>query len=64
MRLVNAAMDPDNMVNATQVTVIQADRKQRWYERWYVWVGVGAIVGGGILGYEYMSREPTSIRGF
>ena len=64
MRLVNAAMDPDNMVNATQVTVIQSERSQRWYERWYVWVGVGAIVGGGILGYEYMSREPTSIRGF
>jgi hypothetical protein len=64
MRLVNAAMDPDNMVNATQVTVIQSERKQRWYERWYVWVGVGAVIGGGIIGYEYMSREPTSIRGF
>ena len=64
MRLVNAAMDPDNMVNATQVTVIQADRSQRWYERWYVWVGVGALIGGGIIGYEYMTREPTSIRGF
>ena len=63
-RLVNAAMDPDNMVNATQVTVIQSERSQRWYERWYVWVGVGAIIGGGIIGYEYMSREPTSIRGF
>jgi len=64
MRLVNAAMDPDNMVNATQVTVIQGERSQRWYERWYVWVGVGAIIGGGIIGYEYMTREPTSIRGF
>lgn len=64
MRLVNAAMDPDNMVNATQVTVIQSERSQRWYERWYVWVGVGAIIGGGIIGYKYMSREPTSIRGF
>lgn len=64
MRLVNAAMDPDNMVNATQVTVVQGERKQRWYERWYVWVGVGAIIGGGIIGYEYMTREPTSIRGF
>ncbi len=64
MRLVNAALDPENMVDATQVTVIQTERSQRWYERWYVWVGVGAVIGGGILGYEYMTREPTSIRGF
>lgn len=64
MRLVNAALDPDNLVDATQVTVIQTERKQRWYERWYVWVGVGAVIGGGIIGYEYMTREPTSIRGF
>lgn len=64
MRLVNAALDPENMVDATQVTVIQTERKQRWYERWYVWVGVGAVLGGGILSYEYMTREPTSVRGF
>jgi len=64
MRLVNAALDPDNLVDATQITVIQQERKQRWYERWYVWVGIGAVVGGGVIGYEYMTREPTSIRGF
>ncbi len=64
MRLVNAALDPENMVDATQVTVVRTERSQRWYERWYVWVGAGAVIGGGILGYEYMSREPTSIRGF
>ncbi len=64
MRLVNAALDPENMVDATQVTVIQAQRSQRWYERWYVWVGIGAVAGGGVLGYEYMTRQPTSIRGF
>ncbi|MDB4962652.1 MAG: hypothetical protein JWP01_2651 [Myxococcales bacterium] len=62
MRLVNAALDPDTMIDATQVTVIQTERKQRWYERWYVWVGVGAVVGGGVLGYQYMSREPTAVR--
>jgi hypothetical protein len=62
MRLVNAALDPDTMSDATQVTVIQTERKQRWYERWYVWVGVGAVVGGGVLGYQYMSREPTAVR--
>lgn len=64
MRLVNVALDPDNLVDATQITVIQQERKQRWYERWYVWVGVGAVIGGGVLTYEYMTREPTSIRGF
>lgn len=62
MRLVNEALDPDNLVDATQVTVIQTEREQRWYERWYVWVGIGAVVGGGIIGYQYMSREPTSVR--
>ncbi len=64
MRLVNAALDPENLVDATQITVIQQERRQRWYERWYVWVGVGAVIGGGVLGYQYMTREPTSIRGF
>jgi len=62
MRLVNEALDPDSMIDATQITVIQAERKQRWYERWYVWVGVGAVIGGGVLGYQYMSREPTAVR--
>lgn len=64
MRLVNAALDPDNMIDATRVTVIQTERPQRWYERWYVWVGVGAVLGGSVLTYQYMSREPTSVRGF
>lgn len=64
MRLVNAALDPDNLVDARNITVIQTERRQRWYERWYVWVGVGAVIGGGILSYEVMTREPTSIRGF
>ena len=62
MRLVNEALDPEAMVDATQITVIQAERKQRWYERWYVWVGVGAVIGGGVIGYQYMSREPTAVR--
>lgn len=62
MRQVNAALDPDSMIDATQITVIQKERDQRWYERWYVWVGIGAVVGGGVLGYQYMSREPTAVR--
>ena len=64
MRQVNVALDPDNLVDATQITVIQQERRQRWYERWYVWVGVGAAIGGGFLTYHYMTREPTTIRGF
>lgn len=63
-RLVNAALDPDTMIDATKVTGLQQPRAQRWYERWYVWAGVGVLVGGGVLGYEYYAREPTSIRGF
>ena len=62
MRLVNEALDPESMMDATQITVIQTERKPHWYERWYVWVGVGAVIGGGVLGYQYMSREPTAVR--
>ncbi|MBE7450041.1 MAG: hypothetical protein HS111_14405 [Kofleriaceae bacterium] len=35
-----------------------------WYERWYVWVGVAAVAGGGYAAWELSQREPTSIRGF
>jgi hypothetical protein len=63
-RKVMAALDPDTMVDANTVMLLQRDRDQRWYERWYVWVGVGAVIGGGALGYHYMTREPTTIRGF
>ncbi|MGN6106948.1 MAG: PEGA domain-containing protein [Kofleriaceae bacterium] len=63
-RKVMAALDPDNMVEPTSIMVIEKQRSQRWYERWYVWVGVGAVLGGGILGYQYATREPTTIRGF
>ncbi len=60
-----AALDPDNMIEPTSITIIQKEqRSQRWYERWYVWAGIAAVAGGGFLGYQYMTREPTSIRGF
>lgn len=59
-----AALDPDNMVEPSSVMIIEKHRSQRWYERWYVWVGIAAVAGGGALGYHYMTREPTSIRGF
>lgn len=63
-RKVLAALDPDNMVEPTSIMIVEKMRKQRWYERWYVWAGVAAVAGGGFLGYRYMTREPTSIRGF
>jgi hypothetical protein len=63
-RKVMAALDPDNMVEPSTVMIIEKQHTQRWYERWYVWVGVGAVLGGGIIGYQYMSREPTAVRGF
>jgi len=59
-----AALDPDNMVEPTSVMIIEKQRHQHWYERWYVWAGVAAIAGGSYLGYSYMTREPTSLRGF
>jgi hypothetical protein len=61
---ITAALDPENMVDPGTVMVLEKERSQRWYERWYVWVGIGAVIGGGYLTYNYMTREPDSIRGF
>ena len=61
---ITAALDPENMVDPTALMVVEKQRSQRWYERWYVWVGLGAVVGGGVLTYHYMSREPETVRGF
>ncbi|MDQ3338653.1 MAG: PEGA domain-containing protein [Myxococcota bacterium] len=61
---ITAALDPDNMLDPSTIMVVEKQRSQRWYERWYVWVGIGAVVGGGILTYQYMSREPETVRGF
>lgn len=63
-RKIVAALDPDNMIDPSAVMVVEKQRSQRWYERWYVWVGVGALVGGGILTYQYLNREPEMVRGF
>lgn len=59
-----AALDPDNMIEPTSIMIVEKQRRQRWYERWYVWAGIAAVAGGGYLGYSYMTREPTSVRGF
>jgi len=61
---ITAALDPDNMLDPGTIMLVEQQRSQRWYERWYVWVGIGAVVGGGILTYQYMSREPETVRGF
>lgn len=65
-RKVLAALDPENMVDARTVIVVSDGPQQpkRWYQRWYVWAGVAAVAGGGALGYHYLTRDPTSIRGF
>jgi hypothetical protein len=64
-RKVLAALEPEGMVDAGTVIVMNdRARPKRWYERWYVWAGVAGVLGGGALGYHYMTREPTSIRGF
>lgn len=62
-RLVNAALDPDNMISANQVLVIdRMPAKPAIYERWYFWAGVAAIAVGGFAGYQYMTREPVAVR--
>ena len=61
---ITAALDPENMIDPGTIMVVEKQRSQRWYERWYVWVGIGAVVGGGILTYQYMSRDPETVRGF
>jgi hypothetical protein len=62
-RKVLAALDPENMTEAS-IMVIERHHDKRWYERWYVWAGAVLLLGGGYAGYEYLSREPTSIKGF
>ena len=64
-RKVLAALDPENLVDAGTVILVGGERRpKRWYQRWYVWAGVAAVVGGGALGYHYATREPTVVRGF
>lgn len=63
-RKVLAALDPDNMIDPRAVIVVnnETTRPQRWYERWYVWAGVAAVVGGSVLGYQQLTRDPTAVR--
>jgi hypothetical protein len=66
-RKVVAALDPDNMLEPSKVStvmIVERPRSQHWYERWYLWVGIAAVTGGGVLGYQYATREPTTVRGF
>lgn len=61
-RLVTAALQVDNMVDAGSIQL--RAQKKSWYDHWYVWAGLGAVAIGAGVGYEYMTREPSSIRGF
>jgi hypothetical protein len=67
-RKIVAALDPDNLVDVNTVVVtqhiVEREKPTPWYGRWYVWAGVAALAGGSYLTYDYMTREPTSIRGF
>jgi hypothetical protein len=65
-RQIVAALDPDNLVDVNTILVTQRDRAKPtpWYARWYVWAAVGAVAVGGYATYDYMSREPTMVRGF
>lgn len=65
-RKIKAALDPDNFVDADSIAVaVRGERKQRWFQKWYVWAAIGAAVAvGGFATFEYASRSPTTLRGF
>lgn len=67
-RKIVAALDPENMVDIDTVIVRQRmydkPKPTPWYGRWYVWAAVGVVAGGAYLSYDYMTREPTAVRGF
>ena len=45
--LSRAPLAPLLRVDTTPIEPIETSRS--WYQRWYVWAGVGAIVAGGIV---------------
>lgn len=63
-RLVLAALEPDNMVDAGSVALRGEGGPKKWYDHWYVWAAVGAVSLGVVGGYELMSRKPTTVMGF
>jgi hypothetical protein len=66
-RQVVSALDPDNLVDVNTIVVTHHDGPAKptpFYKKWYFWAAVGAVAVGGYATYDYMSREPTSVRGF
>lgn len=67
-RKVIAALDPENLVDVNTVIVTRGlsdkPKPTPWYGRWYVWAAVGVVAVGAYATYDYMSREPTAVRGF
>lgn len=63
-RKIAAALDPENLVDVSTVIVTTHGPAEppRWYQHWYVWAAVGAVVVGAYGGYKYETREPTSLR--
>lgn len=64
-RRIIAAINPENMIPVQEVVLVdRRSAEKKWYQKWYVWVGAAAIVGGGALGVHYMTRDPMSATGF
>jgi len=62
---IKAALDPDNMIDASAVTVITRSESKHWYEHWYVWAGAAAVAAsafGGYEAYSYATRPATSLK--
>src|SRR3569623_712003 len=63
-RKVQAALDPENLIDANTIVVTSQADQPKWYSHWYVWAGAALLVGGAVGTYEYMSASPTSLRGY
>ena len=63
-RRIIAAVSPENLMAPTQVALVAKPAESpAWYARWYVWVGAAAVLGGGALGYHYMTQDPMYVSG-
>lgn len=62
-REIEAALDPSSLADVDASITAARPSSSRWYQHWYVWAGIAIVAGGGYLGYQAVTREPTTLRG-